>query len=297
MGEGLEESLVGAVAPASTEEESPLEESKAPMAKPESKSMSNWKKFLLLDEPLTFRAVQRFLRLERPNKFPTEEELAAYLRNVPEEAIKETVKREDEVKKSGGDVDEIVEEYGRFQEFSDFEIKRIEDLKHWNKIRSYLEAHNLKPEGVRVIVIDNDEYWKNFYGSNDSKSGFEPKTIIIRKGVFEEDGVSDEDLSWIVHEVAHLSFYDFLDEKTAEYIAGTQEPQKYIKTAMESIAFQAQIAYLKSLGKTKESVSAFVGTYIEKSFGRDEEIDDDQREVKQKELAQLMKYVDNVYYQ
>lgn len=256
---------------------------------------TKWKEFLLLDEPLSFTEVQGFMQLERPNKFPSNDELLAYLKDKPQEAIQDAVAHRVEIESQGGNVEEIVKNYEPFKDSKDFEIKRVEDLKHWDKIKSFLESSNLKAEGIRVIVIDNEEYWKNFYGSNPSKSVVEPKTIILKKEVFEQEGISEGNLSWIVHEIGHLSFYDFLDDKKGEYMAGTEERQKYTETAMESIAFQTQMDYLKSIGETREQCLTFMKSYVDESFGSDEDLDNAEKERKQKELKQLIQYVNGVF--
>jgi len=256
---------------------------------------TKWKEYLLLDEPLSFTEVQGFMQLERPNKFPSNDELFAHLRDKPQEAIQDAETHRAEIESQGGNAGEIIENYERFKDFKDFEIKRTEDLKHWDKIKSFLENSNLKAEGIRVIVIDNEEYWKNFYGSNPSKSVVEPKTIILKKEVFEQEDISEENLSWIVHEIGHLSFYDFLDDKKGEYMAGVEERQKYTETAMESIAFQTQMDYLKSIGKTREQCLTFMKSYIDESFGLNGNLDSTEKERKQKELEQLIQYVNGVF--
>ncbi|MBI4281410.1 hypothetical protein HY625_01170 [Candidatus Uhrbacteria bacterium] len=258
---------------------------------------AKWKELLLLEESLSFDEVKRFMQLPRSNRFPSSEELLVYVRNKPKETIQNTEAHRAEIEGQGGSVEAMVKNCERFEGFKDFEIKRVEDLRHWDKIKSFLESSNLKTEGISVIVIviDNEEYWKNFYGSNPSKSVPEPKTIILKKEIFEQEDISEENLSWIVHEIGHLSFYDFLDDKTGEYMAGVEKEQKYTETAMESIAFQVQVDYLKSLGKTKEQCSAFMKSYIDESFGSDQNLDDAQRKLKQKELEQLMRYVQGVF--
>lgn len=256
---------------------------------------TKWKEFLLLDEPLSFEETQKFMQLERPNKFPSNDELLTHLRDRPQEAIQDAEAHRAEIESQGGNVEKIVENYNRFKDFEGFEIKGLEDLKHWDKIKTYLEKNNLASEGIKIIVIDNEEYWKNFYGSNSSKSVVEPKTIVLKKELFEREDISEENLSWIVHEVGHLSFYDFMDDKKYEYMLGVQERQKYTETAMESIAFQAQLNYLKSLGKTREDSLAFMESYVEESFGPDENLDSTQKEIKQKELEHLIQYVNGVF--
>ena len=88
-----------------------------------------------------------------------------------------------------------------------------------------------------------------------------------------------------MHEIDHLSFYDFLDDKKDEYMKGFEAHQKYTDTAMESVAFQIQIDYLKNLGKTKEQCLAFMKSYVEESSSEDN----------QEEIAQLTQYVNSVY--
>lgn len=254
-----------------------------------------WKNFLLCDEPLSFEKVKKFTELERPDKWPSNEDLLAYLRDNPREAIRDAKAHRPEIESHGGNIDEIIRSFERFKDFEGFEIKRLQNLKHWNKIKMYLEKNNLASEGIKVIIIDNEEYWKNFYGSNPSKSVAEMKTIILKKELFECEDISEENLSWIVHEIGHLSFYDFLDDKKDEYMREVRERQKYAATAMESIAFQEQLNYLKSLGKTREDCLAFMESYVEESFGPDENSNSAQKKSKQREMEQLMRYVNDVF--
>ncbi len=252
---------------------------------------------LLNDEPLSFEEVQKLVHFERLNTWPSEEKLREYLNGKPEETRRDIVAHKAEIEEQGSNIDDMHKNIERFVVFKRFEVKELGSLKHWGKIKNYLEINNINSDGIKVVVIDNEEYWKTFFGSNNSKSEVEPKTIILKKKIFESENIDDENLSWIVHEVGHVAFYDFLDDKASEYISKVHERKKYIRTAMESVAFQMQIGYLKSIGKTKEACWAFMKLYIEESFGLDESLDDTQKALKQNELEQLMQYVNNVFGQ
>jgi len=254
-----------------------------------------WKELLLLDAPLTFEEVKKFTQLERPGKWPDNGRLSEYLADMPRQAVRDADAHRQEIIDQGGDPDAMIEKFRSFENAGGIEVKGLDELKHWDRIKEYLEKNNLAPKEMKVIVVDNDEYWDAFFGSNPSKSVIEPKTIVLKKDIFENESASDEDLSWIVHEVGHVSFYDFLDDKKDGYMDEVQKQQKYTDTAMESVAFQTQVDYLKSLGRSKEACQAFMRSYVEESSAPEESMDGAQKASKQQELEQLAQYVDGVF--
>ena len=256
---------------------------------------AKWKELLLLDAPLTFEEVKNFTQLERPGKWPDNGRLSEYFADLPRQAVRDAEAHRQEIIDQGGDPDAMIEKFRSFENAEGIEVKDLEELKHWDRVKEYLEKNNLAPKEMKVIVVDNDEYWNTFFGSNPSKSVIEPKTIVLKKDIFENESVSDEDLLWIVHEVGHVSFYDFLDDKKDGYMDEVQKQQKYTDTAMESVAFQTQVDYLKSLGKSKEACHVFMRSYVEESSGPEENMDDVQKASKQQELEQLAQYVDGVF--
>jgi hypothetical protein len=254
-----------------------------------------WKELLLGDEPLTFAEVKKFTQLERPGKWPSSARLAEFLAEMPRQAARDADAHRQEIVDQGGDPEKMIEKFRSFENAKGVEVKGLEELKHWDKIKPYLEKNNLASKEMKVVVVDNEEYWNAFFGSNPSKSVVEPKTIILKKEIFESENISDEDLSWIVHEVGHVSFYDFLDDKKDGYMDEVQKQQKYTDTAMESVAFGSQVDYLKSLGKTKQECLSFVRSYVDESSGSEDAMDDAQRASKQKELRDLAQYVEGVF--
>jgi hypothetical protein len=254
-----------------------------------------WNELLLGDEPLSFAEVKKFTQLERPGKWPSGARLAEFLAEMPRQAIRDADAHRQEIIDQGGDPEKMIEKFQSFENAKGIEVKGLEELKQWDKIKPYLEKNNLASKEMKVVVVDNEEYWNAFFGSNPSKSVVEPKTIILKKEIFESESVSDEDLSWIVHEVGHVSFYDFLDDKKDGYMEDVQNKQKYTDTAMESVAFGVQVDYLKSLGKTRQECLSFMRSYVDESSGPEDAMDDAQRASKQKELSDLAQYVKGVF--
>ncbi len=176
-----------------------------------------------------------------------------------------------------------------FERFEKFEIKKLNELLAWKEMRSFFESKNFKGlEDLKVIVIDDENFWKNFYGSNDSKSSYNPKTIILKKNIFEKEGISTEEVSLLVHEVAHLLFYDSLGGDLEKYMEEYYSKGVYTDSVMEKSAFEMQFEFLKFKGKTKQQCVDEVKKYLDEVFEDDEE-------GKTKEFEQLMKYVESVY--
>jgi len=177
--------------------------------------------------------------------------------------------------------------------FENFQIKKLSELPYWNKIDKFLAGKGIADN--EVIIVDDEEKWKSIYGSNDSKSSSKPKAIILKKEVFGQENISDENISWLIHEIGHMEFYENLGEKLEEYMDNFFKSGEYTSSTMESAAFQLQFEYLKTIGKTKEECLNLLQSYIDKTFGRDEDINNAQSEQKHKEIDQLVRYLDNVY--
>ena len=170
-----------------------------------------------------------------------------------------------------------------------FEVKEMQKLPCWNEIASFFEKRNVKGfDNIKVVVIDDEDFWKNFYGSNDSKSSYKPKTIILKKSVFEKEKLSTEDVSWLVHEIGHLMFYDNLGDQLEQYMEEYHKTGKYTDSKMEQQAFELQFEFLKSEGVSKEECVDFVNRYLGKAFADDEY-------GKIEELKQITKYIEAVY--
>jgi len=177
--------------------------------------------------------------------------------------------------------------------FESFQVKKLSDLPYWKKIDKFLADKGIADK--EVILIDDEKKWKSVYGSNDSKSSFKPKAILLKKEVFNQENISDENISWLIHEIGHIEFYKNLGDKLDDYMDNFSKSGEYTSSTMESAAFQLQFEYLKSVGKTKEECLNFLQLYMDESFGRDEDIDNAQKDLKHKELDQLIRYLDNAY--
>jgi hypothetical protein len=167
------------------------------------------------------------------------------------------------------------------------EIKNMSELPYWNKLKGFLA--DKKISSGEVIIVDNEKKWKSIYGSNDSKSSHKPMTIILKKEIFDNENISDENASWLIHEIGHIEFYKNLGDKLDEYMEEYYTKGEYTNSAMEKDAFQLQFEFLKNIGKTKVECLDFMEKYINKSFGVDEAM------AKQKELEQVKNYLDSVF--
>jgi hypothetical protein len=161
------------------------------------------------------------------------------------------------------------------------------ELQCWNKIGSSDFAK--KFAGLTVVVIDDNRKWQEIYGSNDSKSSYSLKTIILKKEVFDREDIPDENLSWLVHEMGHIDFYDGLGDGLDAYMKEYYAAGKYTESEMEQKAFELQFKFLKSIGKTEEECLGMMEKYLAKSF------QEDQKNERKQEFEQIRKYVENVY--
>ena len=117
---------------------------------------------MLNDEPLSFEEVQKLVHFERLNTWPSEEKLREYLNGKPEETRRDIVAHKAEIEEQGSNIDDMHKNIERFVVFKRFEVKELGSLKHWGKIKNYLEINNINSDGIKVVVIDNEEYWKTF---------------------------------------------------------------------------------------------------------------------------------------
>lgn len=171
--------------------------------------------------------------------------------------------------------------------FEKMEFKKMSELQGWKRLRNFDLADQFAD--LKIVVIDDEEMWKSEYGSNDSKSSHNPKTIILKKEVFDRKDISDENLSWLVHEIGHIDFYESLGDQLEDYMKKYHETGKYAESEMEQKAFEAQFGFLKSIGKSKSECVAMIEKYLEKSFS------EDKQEEKTNELNWIMKYLDSAY--
>lgn len=181
---------------------------------------------------------------------------------------------------------EIQEEFEK-ENFKNIEFKQISQLKCWDKLVDFDFAK--KFAGLEIVIIDDEEKWRNVYGSNNSKSSHSPKTIILKREVFDRQDISDENLSWLIHEIGHIDFYDELGENLDDYMEKYYKTDKYAESEMEQRAFEKQFQFLKSLGKTRIECAAVIEKYLEKTFSENQE------EERKKEFKYILKYINNVY--
>ncbi len=173
------------------------------------------------------------------------------------------------------------------KDFENVEVKKMSELPYWEKINKFLGDKGITES--EVIIIGDEEKWKSIYGSNDSKSSSKPKAIILKKEIFDQENISDENMSWLIHEIGHIEFYKSLGEKLDEYMEEYHKKGEYTSSEMEKEAFKIQFEFLKSIGKTKEECLDFIKKYLDDSFKKEEETE------KEKELTQIGKYLSEVF--
>ncbi len=181
---------------------------------------------------------------------------------------------------------EMREEFEK-ENFKNIEFKNMSQLQCWDRIKDFDFAS--KFAGLEIVVIDDEEKWKSVYGSNDSKSSHNPKTIILKKEIFDRQDITDGDISWLIHEIGHIDFYNGLGENLDEYMEKYYQTGEYANSEMEQKAFEKQFQFLKSIGKTKTECVAVIENYLEKTFAENQEGE------KSKERGQIMGYINMVY--
>ncbi|MBU1180155.1 hypothetical protein KJ885_04385 [Patescibacteria group bacterium] len=251
---------------------------------------------VLTNKPLPLETVQKILDEEKINEWPDEEAIVEHIKNKPEEAILEVEKYREDIEKAGDDPDAIIAEYKKFKDFDKLEVIPLNKLPYWEKIISYLgedRAYDLS--NLNVVLIEDEKYWKAFFGTNPSKSSFDINTIILKKDIFSDKDISDEQLSWLVHEIGHIKVYDMLEDNLKNYENIFRESGEYINTSMESVAFQAQFDFLKSVGKSKEECVDFIKEYLNESYGEDTELTEKDKKAKERDLGYLVNYVNNIF--
>lgn len=173
------------------------------------------------------------------------------------------------------------------KDFENVEVKKMSELPSWDKINKFLSDNGI--EDRDVIIVDDEEKWKSTFGSNDSKSSHKPIAILLKKQIFDCGDISEENMSWLVHEIGHIDFYKKLGEKLDEYMEAYHKKGEYTDSDMEKEAFNLQFEFLKSIGKTEAECADFINKYLEKSFSSDEQ------EEKEKESKQIEKYLSAIF--
>lgn len=225
----------------------------------------------LKDEPLEFVDVIKMWQLERKGNWATQSDVRA---SIEENKIK-------------------VE---KFKNFKNFEIKTLGELSCWKKLEKYFIQIGMESVScIPVAIIDNDEFWKTFYGEHNSKAVFDPKSMFVVKSVYDIESVLEAKLSTIVHQAGKLVFHDILDDKSEQYLAAYNQRLTVTDSAMDSVAYQMQIDYLGSIGKSKEEAESILMMNANETFGHDSELTEEEIEIKQREIGQILKYLEDVY--
>lgn len=184
----------------------------------------------------------------------------------------------------------------KFKSFKDFQIKTLGELSCWKRLEKYFYQMGLENvANIPVAIIDNDEFWKTFYGEHTSKAVFDPKSMFVVKSVYDAENVLEEKLSAMVQQAGKLVFHDILDGESENYVAKYEKRTILADSAMDSVAYQMQIDFLRSIGKSKEETKAFLLRNANETFGFDDELTQEELEIKQSEIAQIMKYLDEIY--
>jgi len=249
-----------------------------------------------MDMPMTYGAVRLFMRVEMTGDWPEMESLRASILSAPDRAISYLDKHYDEVKAAGVDPDKLIAEYKSLKRLEAATVTPIDHYRHWERIRSYFESLGLKgAEDLPLVMIDDDQYWQVFYGSNLSKSDAESKAVILRKSVFDAPNLSDDMLSMLVHDIGHLIFYARLEERRESYLDSFRRGRKYTSSAMESVAFQTQMDFLKHCGRSEHDVLQFMSEYLDKNYGDKDALDVERRQSRDEEQNDLERYVRGVF--
>lgn len=181
-------------------------------------------------------------------------------------------------------------------DFENVEIKKISELSCWRKISEFMGNKEIVGiDNVDIVMANGGKQWERVFGSNDSKSAHRPMMIILKKEIFDNENISDEDASWLVHEIGHIKFYQDLGDNLDKYMENYHKRGEYTDTDMEESAFGLQFQYLKSKGKTKNECEGIIKKYLDKSFAEDDKIGEAEKEAKEKEYNQMMKFLDNIY--
>jgi len=247
----------------------------------------------LRNEKLTPQEVRTMFSRPGAGEWPTAEQLRDYMCSLPDREIKGLEEHRQEITEHGGNPDAAIAEMAELRKFEGFEINDLEQTEYYPFIAKFMEGQGISPKGVKIIAIDNPEYWKKMFGSNITKSSMESKAITIDKSRFKDLDKRQDLQSWLVHEVAHTAFYDRLGAKLPAYVKQYEKDNRYTDSANESVAYQTQFEFLKKTGWSKEQAVGFMEEYLDEAYGSADEATE---EVK-KELKTLTGFIDAVYAQ
>lgn len=182
------------------------------------------------------------------------------------------------------------------KEFENVEVKKLSELPYWKKINEFAVRKGIADiDNIETVIANDGEQWEDIFGSNDSKLSHKPKIIILKKEIFDNGEISEENISWLVHEIGHIKFYQNLGNDLDAYMEEYHRKGNYTDSDMEKFAFELQFEYLKTQGKTQEECIGIVKNYLNKSFGEDDEIGDAEKAAKENEYKQIIKFLVKVY--
>lgn len=249
-----------------------------------------------MDMPMTYGAVRLFMRVEMTGDWPDAEAVRTSIISAPDRAIAHLDKHYDEAKAIGADPDELLAAYRKLKRLTSAEVIALDNYRHWDRVGSYFESIGLKGiADLPVVLIDDEQYWLDFYGTNLSRSDAESKAVVLRKSIFDAPDLNDSLLSMLVHEVGHLIFYARLDEKRESYLDSFRRGQKYTSSAMESVAFQVQMDFLKYRGQSEHDVLQFMIEFLDRNYGDKDDLDAERRQRRDEEQNDLERYVRSVF--
>jgi|GEM_PF-3290673 len=174
------------------------------------------------------------------------------------------------------------------KEFEDIRIKLLSALPCWNKIRDFFTSNGIsRIDNLEIILASGGKQWESVFGSNDSKSSYKPMTIILKKEIFDNENISEEDESWLVHEIGHIKFYQDLGDNLDDYMEEYHKQGKYADSDMEKYAFELQYKYLNSIGKARNECIDVIKNYLDKAFSSN------QKEENEYEYKKLIGFLEN----
>ncbi len=262
--------------------------------RPETRENAGMQK-ALRNEQLTSKETRELLATKGKENWPTEEKLAEHMRSVPEEAIKRIEEHRAEIVEQGGNPDSLIAEVAEYRNFENFTVRKLEETEAWPFIKGFVESRGLSSAGISVVEVDDPEYWYQFYGSNVTKSSVDAMTVIVDKNRYKDLADRPDAQSWMVHELAHLSFYSRLGDKLKEHVARFERDGRYIDSSMESVAYRTQFGFLKEAGLSREQALEFLDGYLEESFGSEEELSPEMRARRDEERTVAAKYIAEEY--
>lgn len=218
------------------------------------------------DEPIPYSVAMNILHSPRATEWKNAEQLGNAL-------LEEIEQRKKDIP---------LDQYLRFRtmvhskEKSRVDVRSVGDLPYWGELAHFCTGIN-DVRNINVVLVDDTDndgqaLWQTVFGSDPSKSSPERKTIFLKKSIFDiGTRPSEMHLSWLVHEIGHTLLYASLGPDAEAYRERTMGNGKYIDNFNESVAFQFQLAFLKSRGVSKEECRSdrFLGEYLSEEMPKE----------------------------